>query len=794
MTSSPARSFYIGVFVLSGLLMALQALQARIFSVTTWYHLSFLVISVAMFGLTLGALRVYKGNEEEQRRDYAKLMAGATNDFGIAAFFGVVGQLVIPFADANAWKTLLMLPVISVFIVPAYYCAGYALSLAMTRAPFPPARTYGWDLIGAAAGCMLAIGLMETVDAPSAVMLVAGTAMLVSKLFDGRKRMQGLAGLIIVLAALNALAPRPFIYPVFIKTNVIKQDNLMLDRWNAISRVTIQNERKNSAPYLWGPSSTLPKDAKHPYYPLHIDGDALTPINKVGGDCRKGHDYIEYDVTNVAHALKGIRKSAVIGLGGGRDVIAACRNGVTDITALDVNKVQVDVLSKIEPFKSYTKVADVPGVKLIHSEARSWFSSHPEEKFDLVQMSLVDTLAATGAGAFALSENGLYTMEGWLTFMNSLNKGGVFTVSRWHLNPDDPRTETERLVSLAAGTLYKMGVTEPRKHMYMALSSRIATLVLGRDPLTPAQLAQMDARSKKMKFRVLLSPNIKTDAFANILAAKSNAELDNIAEQSPFDFSPPTDERPFFFNSIRLTRPWQVYSIITQEITSALVGHARAVLNLYVILGFSLLMVVGTIVWPLRRELAASGAKVVAGGTAWFLLIGLGFMLVEISLLQRLSVYLGHPSYGLSVVLFSLVLATGLGSMVCDSHPLRTANARVGWAVLTAVAIVLAVFAVKFVTVHFAAAALVPRVLLSVAVILPVGMLLGFGFPTGMAIAQAKAPRSAAWLWGVNGAAGVMGSALAIAFNIAWGIDKTMMLAALCYLALAIPALKARHA
>ncbi len=782
-------AFYAGVFVLSGVLMMLQILQARIFSVTTWYHLSFLVISVAMFGLTLGALHVHKGNETEQRDNYARLMGDACVNFAIFTGFALATHMILPIVAASSTKTLMTLPMAALCTIPSYYFAGYVLSLAITRAPYPFARTYAFDLVGAAAGCLAALGLMETVDAPSAVMMVAAVAALAAFCFGvtDRLRAGGTVLFLLLLALGNTMAARPFIYPFWIKNHIVTQGRLAHDHWNSISRVTVDNPVEDAAPYLWGPSKTLPQNMTSSFYVLKIDGDAGTPLNKFGGDCRKGLETLDYDVTTIAYALPDLKKSGIIGVGGGRDVLSACKAGIRDITAMDVNDIQISLLSKVEPFKSYTNISTLKGVKLIHSEARSWFASHPDT-FDIIQMSLIDTWASTGAGAFALSENGLYTVEAWRTFLARLNAGGVMTVSRWYIS--DAHSEVERLISLAMGALLEQGATAPQKHIFMAASDHIATLVLAKDPLTARQLAALEKRAAIMKFRVLISPQRKTAKgdLANILAAKTRGSLDSIASESAFDISPPTDQRPFFFNMVRLAQPFQIFRLISENNASAMLGHAKAVLNLYIIILFSLAMVAAAIIWPMRDAVARLNRRFVMGGTAWFALIGVGFMFIEISLLQRLSVYLGHPAYGLSIVLFSLVLSTGIGSFICDRLPLDTARARNVWIILTATVAVAAIFAINWMTVHFAGAELVTRALLCVSVTLPLGCLLGFGFPTGMALAREVSTQPTAWFWGINGAAGVTGSAIAIALNIALGLNVTMALGALCYLALLIPA------
>lgn len=789
MKSPSPRAFYSGVFILSGLLMMLQVLQARIFSVTTWYHLSFLVISVAMFGLTLGALHVHRGVEAEQRQNYARLMGDACLNFAIFTGFALATHMILPIVAASLKKTLMTLPMTALCTVPPYYFAGYALCLAIARAPYAPARTYAFDLLGAAAGCLAALGLMETVDAPSAVMIVAAGAALTSLCFGvpDRLRACATAGVLLVLAFCNTQFARPFVYPFWVKNHIVTQGGLAHDQWNSISRVTVDHAVEDARPFLWGPSKTMPDDMTSSFYLLKIDGDAGTPINKFGGDCRKGLETLDYDVTTIAYALPNLKKSGIIGVGGGRDVLSACKAGIRDITAMDVNDIQISLLSNIEPFKSYANISTLKGVKLIHSEARSWFASHPDT-FDIIQMSLIDTWASTGAGAFALSENGLYTVEAWRTFLSRLKDGGVITVSRWYIS--DAQSEVERLVSLAMGALLEQGATAPQKHIFMAASDRIATLVLAKDPLTVEQLAALEKRASTMKFKVLISPQRKTAKgdLANILAARTRGNLDSVASASAFDISPPTDQRPFFFNMVRLAQPFAIFRLISKDNASAMLGHAKAVLNLYIIILFSLAMVAGAIIWPLRDAVKSLNKRFVTGGTAWFALIGAGFMFIEIALLQRLSVYLGHPAYALGIVLFSLVLSTGIGSLICDRLPLDTPRARNAWAVLTAIAAFAAIFAINGITAHFAGAELVTRALLCVSVTLPLGCMLGFGFPTGMTLARAVSTQPAAWFWGINGAAGVTASAVAVALNISLGLDVTMSIGALCYLALLVPA------
>ena len=175
-------------------------------------------------------------------------------------------------------------------------------------------------------------------------------------------------------------------------------------------------------------------------------------------------EFLRYDLVNLAYSLPGIRKAAVIGVGGGRDVLAAHLFGVAEIVGVELNPIFID-LHTHEPYKSFSNLTALPNVRFVVDDARSWFASTPE-KFDLIQMSMIDTWAATGAGAFTLSENGLYTLEGWRAFLRTLNHDGVFTVSRWY-NPGDV-DEAGRMVALATAALLDLGVPDARPYLFVA--------------------------------------------------------------------------------------------------------------------------------------------------------------------------------------------------------------------------------------------------------------------------------------------------------------------------------------
>jgi hypothetical protein len=452
---------------------------------------------------------------------------------------------------------------------------------------------------------------------------------------------------------------------------------------------------------------------------------------------------------------------------------------------VEINPIFIELLTRRAPFREFAGLASAPGVRFQVDDARSWFT-RTKERFDLVQMSMVDTWAATSAGAFTLSENGLYTLEGWKTFIDRLTPDGVFTVSRWHrMGAVD---ETGRMMSLAVAALLDSGVPDPCRHLFLASCGTISTLVLSRAPLGGSDLETLHRAVRDRRYDVVISPDEPpvSEVLGRIVKSATRGELEQATAGLVLDLSPPTDNRPFFFNLLSFRNPLAVAQAFGHRgpLAGVVKGNLAATATLVVILFVSVVLVASTIVLPLRPALRDAGRELVVGGTLFFTLLGLGFMLVEMGLLQRLSTFLGHPVYSLSIVLFSLILATGAGSFLSERLPLRSKARFLGWGLLLGAYLLFLSFRLPGILASWQGAGTLARAALSVLFIAPAGILMGFGFPTGMRLVQAIDPRPTPWFWGINGAAGVLASVLAVISSIAFGIQVTLAAGAFCYLAM----------
>lgn len=797
------QKFLTGVFQISCAVLVFQVVQTRILSVIAWYYLAFFAISVAMLGMTVGAVWVYLHRERLAPEKFltllsdTSLLAAVSMPASVLVQFSLITTLAPTLSSVVSWSLLM-----AAMTVP-YVFAGIAVSLALTRSPFPVSLVYGVDLLGAAFGCAAVLGILDVLDGPTAILfagLIAGGAALAFQHAATGAERTALAArsawrrpvfAVLVLAVLipvNSAVPVGF-KPVLVKDAFEGRWWTRTERWNSYSRIVAYLPGE-SAPSLWGPSPRLPKEIRTQQANLDIDGAAGTVMHHFDGT-RASIDFLSYDLVNLAYHLPGIRKSAVIGVGGGRDLLSAHLFGVDDITGVELNRIFVDLHVRDPFYAKYSNLMAVPGLKLHVDDARSWFAA-THESFDLIQMSMIDTWAATGAGAFSLSENGLYTLEGWRAFTRRLTDRGVFTVSRWY-NPGDVN-ESGRMIALALATMMDAGVAEPRRHVFVARTGTIATLVLSKSPFTAEQLALLRDQAERLGFELLVDPDApsKSEVLGAMIASTDRRRLDAAASTASLDLTVPTDNRPFFFNQLRFRNiPRVIGELLRQQHqVGVLRGNLMASAALVLILVIAFVAVVCTILLPLRAAVKTAPSRLIGIGTAYFTLIGTGFMFAEISLLQFFGVFLGHPIYAMGVCLFSVILSTGVGSLVSGIFPLNTTRRIVAWGLLVGAYLITAQAVLPRLFEATTAQALPARIAISLAVVMPVGFLMGFAFPTGMMLVERIDRDPTPWFWGINGATGVLASVLAVVIGMAFGINVTMLLAGICYLLL-IPAARA---
>ena len=763
--------------------LLVEILSTRLLSVLTWYHLSFLAVSLAMLGMASGAVFVFLSGAEARGDLALRMLRRWTLAMALAIPVVHLCTLVIPIPPLTEARLSLVLP-LAIFIVllgVPFFLSGVAVTLALTRLGAPIGRLYAWDLLGAAAGCLLVIPLLVRTNLTSAMFTAAGATALAAWCFArvaGQRHRSAiaLAALLFGFAGWNATHDA---FPVLYPKNQglwLTADNAAMRAWTTHAYVAL-GQPADGPVYFWGPGRRAEGFTATLQW-LTLDGEAATPVTKWDGR-PESLGWVPHDVTSLPYQVRQ-GDVAVIGVGGGRDILSAIWGRSRSITGIEINRALVELLEGRA--REFAGIADRPEVTLVNDEARAHLA-RTSKRFDIIQMSLIDTWAATGAGAFTLSENGLYTREGWHILLDRLRPRGVFSVSRW-FSPSRS-SETSRLVSLAVAALLDRHVAAPAQHLVLAASGNVATLLVSPSPLDQQDRDNIQRTVDQYGFRVLLAPWRPADdgLLRAIAGSTSEAALATAIVDDRYDYSAPTDERPFFFNMLRPASLFDLESVPQGGVAG---GNLRATVTLLVLLGLTAVLVVAIVVCPLVRSGRPAGLSVVEFSLAlmYFALIGAGFMLVQIPFLQRFSVYLGHPTWTLAVILFGMILFTGIGSALSDRIPTRTA-----WLPAAPLAVALVIVAdialIQPVVDATSTWSLSGRTSVVLAMLAPLSILLGLAFPIGMRLVGAASDLALAWLWGVNGASGVFASVGAVAVSMWFGIHRNLWVAACAYVLVA---------
>ncbi len=828
---------YFGVFVTALATLLLEILLTRIISVIAWYHLAFFVISLAMLGMTAGAVLVFVSPRLFADQLVPLRLAQSALGFAVTiplAMTLALSQPLLPVSDLLAFVALLQTG--AILAVP-FILGGITITLALTRTGLPPSLVYGVDLCGAASGCLLVIPLLDAVDAPSAAVLCGAVAALAAVAFSiaaGRKAAWPLVAAI-ALAALGvgnaAVDPHP-LRPAWVKGKREDHDRFEYVRWNTYSRVTV-DKNQVKPPMIWSVSPKAPPEALRPipWRMIEIDGAAGTMLAE-RGDLVERHGYLGWDLTSFAHLLRPAGPAAVIGVGGGRDVTVAVMAGHKPVVGIEINDLIVDL--HLNTLPAYSGLINLQDVVLVADEARSYLS-RDRRNYTVITMSLIDTWASTGAGAYTLSENGLYTVEAWKTFLSRLTRNGIFSVSRWYnsLSPG----ETARMTALAMEALWMRRAKHPSRHIVLLQHGEIATLLASPAPFSPGDVYRVHNLAKKLGFNVLAAPLEESSdpTIAGVIGQRTRRGMWRYAASQTLDLTPPTDLRPFFFNMLKPTR-WIATGRSVDELDLSFLGNVQATQTLLYAVAVGLLLTLATVAAPLlarRRRQADKGAPSpvslprldVLAAALYFAFIGLGFMYVEMGLLSRLNVLIGQPTVALAVLLGGIILFAGLGSLLSNRIPVGRRWATRLYPLLPAVLVSAVILSMERVLGFATAGELDVRVATSLALLAPPALALGICFPLGLRLIERRESRLAPrdrnryrsdppsdgrdsgddrdpyrdpnprrdraasgsigpWLWGINGAFGVCASGLALGCSMAWGIQTTLWIGAGCYFAL----------
>lgn len=764
-----SRRFGVGISCVTGAMLLTQLLLTRIFSVTLWYHLAFFVISLAFLGTSAGGVAVslfprLSGNRSTERLGWYAVA------LGVAIAVGCWSYLHIRFAPTGiGLGNMARLAATAVVVGLPFFFGGVIVALALATYTDCAGRLYSFDLCGAGLACVLTVPLLGVVSAPTATLAAATLAAIGALLFGWpypRIRLTaalctaGLATLGLTNGSTNLLSIR------FTKGR--SEQPPLYSGWNSFSRISVTPGSPDL--HSWGLSDTY-TGPKVPQLFLYIDAEANTPITQFSGDLNAVR-YVRYDVTSLGYQLFERPHALIIGPGGGRDILTALSFGSPQIEAVEINPLIVDVVNKrYGDFSGH--LYDHPAVHLTIDEGRSFIRRSPDS-YDLIQLSLVDTWAATSAGAYALSESYLYTVEAFQDYLQRLRPGGVLSVSRY-IGP-----ETHRLVAIARQAMERDGIERPADSLFLASQKLVTTVLMKKGAFTAAEIARLVDATKQLRFTPGYVPGHEDLSQLRITQELRYANPASLYHIDSYDVSPTTDDRPFFFFFFS---PRDILAGARDARGQFFNNQANFILAS--VIAVATVATLGAVLLPLfvMRRSALTSTWGWATIITYFGCLGAGYIIIEIQLLQRFILFLGKPVYSLTVVLFSLLVSSGLGSFTVGR--LFTAGYRrrhfIGIIAALAAGLTASAYIYPALLTSCIGLPTAARVAVSLALITPLGFLMGMPFSSALQLMGKQRAQIVPWVFGINGAMSVLGSSAALLIAIAFGFRIVTLIGAALY-------------
>ena len=849
-STQPSRSLLLGIATISAATLAVQILQTRLFSVLLWHHLTYMVVTVTLLGFAAGGSLLAIFPRLAKLGGDARIACSlCCSLFALTLIGSFVILTHNPLDTLDIEKDRIQyfyLFLHYAYLIIPFVFSGLAIAISLQAYRAAVHRTYLWNLMGSGIGTLLFVLLIRDLGGAGSLFFYASLGAAGGYLCVLSSK-QGLARVARLLAICGCL-----LWPVTLVLPELRESLVPIEpaKSKAFTHASeiypeitslLQEQDKdfptpdqNLSKTIWSPLCRIdtlavpvqPAHAKKdradpgsgPRSQIHVfqDGDAPTMIwsKKLAEE----HDYAAH-FYGLGYQLVSAPKVLVIGPGGGNDVETALHHGASSVTAVDIN---ADILALVQDtFAEYAgNIYQHPKVRVINAEGRS-FLRRSDEKYDLLQMSGTDTYSAMASGSYIFSESYLYTEEAFEDFFEHMEDDGIISIIRFRFEP--PR-ETLKLVATAARVLRTIGIEDSTKHImvinqedrqaldlakalktkhekYLKQPLRYSVTLLRKTAFTPEDVKKIETALVPMNTSPAVTHELyyaagtrddKDNEYDSLLRAmaKGQESEQRFHRDYPFSTIPATDDKPFFFNFYSWSDVKFTGSKSAADYT-ALTGSEP--IGLYILAALLLQTGIATlllVILPLFRLgfTRKTGTESRVRVFGFFLFLGLAYLLVEIATIQRFVLYLGHPTYSLTVVLASFLIFSGLGSAWAGKR-----NAGPRFASIAAIFVVVLLLVHTLILPGFLNATLAAasgwRILLAVLWIAPLAFAMGIPFPTGLKTVATESDSMLPWAFGINGAASVLASILSIIIAMELGFTTVFLTATALYLfaALTVP-------
>jgi len=778
-------TIYVGIFLLSAAGLAFEVTLTRLFALAQWYHFAFMSVSLALlgFGASGSALSLWPGAAEHLRATPGRVLGGLAALFSLGVLVGYLAVNFLPFDSYRiAWDRaqLVYFALYYLSLALPFFFGGLAVGGLLSARPESTPRVYAANLVGSAAGCLVALGVLPLLGGTGTVLfcaLLGGVAALAFA-WRGNPQRWFYGALVALLAGLIVVSPdwleiRLSEYKSLSHRERFPDARIVFRGWNAYSRVDVlESGAIRAAPGLsLGYLGPLPRQRG-----LFVDGDGLSGIVDTTATEEGATASLAGGLpASLAYRLRPGARALILEPRGGLDVHVALESGAASVTAVESNGLVVDA---VRAFGG--GLYDDPRVTAVVAGGRSYLRRSPA-RYDVIHLALTGEYRAVTSGAYSLSEDYLLTTEAFSDYLAHLNDGGLLVVSRWL---QAPPSESLRAWALAVTAAEESGTADPAQRLVAVRGWAASTILVKNGEWTAEEIEAVKNFCAARSFDLVHTPGmteaeanryavherpIYYRAFADLLAA---GDRDRFYDDYPFAVRPPADGRPFFFHFFtwrqtraileQLGQTWQPFGGSGYLVLVALLALAALASAAFILLPLGL-----------RRRGRLTGPK--GRVFTYFALLGLGYLFVEIPLMQRFILFLDHPIYAFAAVLFGLLLASGLGSAFAPRLPLRRALA-----LLAAVALLYPLLLPPAFD-RLLGWPLAARLGATAVALAPLGFLMGVPFPRGIALVERRSPGLIPWAWGINGCASVVASVLAAMLALSAGFSWVLIAGAVCY-------------
>ncbi len=792
---SEPRPPRLSVAVISATVLAYEILLTRIFSIVQWHHFAYMVISIALLGFAASGTFLALRSQLVDRFNRTYL----TN----LILFSIFALPCILFAQQFAvhpeqllWDSALMIKVTAVYLLLAlpFFFAANAIGLALMRFRYNVPQIYSADLIGAGLGGIIIVGLLYVLfptDVLKMLCVFGFVAAVIAGFELGFNRIHISITVIIALSSLIVFSLLPAAwfklsissYKALSQQLNVKDAYIETERSSPLGMLSVINSP--TIPLRHAPGLSLNTTIEVPEQRgVFTDGDGITPINAYNK--RDDSAYLDYLTSALPYHLQRPKRVVILGAGGGSLVRQALHYGTSSVTAVELDRQIVKLLR--EDYRDFSGgIYDHKSVDVQIKEARGFLEGNPE-RYDLIQVALIDSFAASSAGLYALNENYLYTVEALGEFYAHLNQDGYLAISRWVKLP--PR-DALKLFATAVEALRRSGVEDPAKQLLLIRGWQTSTLLIKNGHFSKQEIASTQQFCKTRTFDLAFYSDMPASLANryNILPEayyynSSKALLSESSEQFlanyKFNIKPATDDRPYFFYFFKWRTLPEIFSLRGRGGTPLLESG-------YVILFATLIQAVlisfVLIVLPLWKRMHTDTVRR-ARMVGYFAALGFAFFFVEIAFIQKFLLFLHHPVLAVAAVLSGFLVFAGLGSYLAGCWQINREAHRLVILSVIAISVLGLLYALVLPNLVFEPLTAAPMLVKLAVSLMLIGLLaipMGMPFPLGLARLGERAKKQIPSAWAVNGCASVISAVLATVIAIHFGFTVVVSLAVVLY-------------